>query len=135
LQLFGCSDHYDLGVPILDVQVREFIAAATKLYHAVMEGQDPNSARVEIEGLAAIARFHFAMEEKMMERHAFDELEAHVRQHRHFQDVLKEYEEFASSGQTGRAKDAVTDMRTWLQNHIAKSDKAFADHIRELRAA
>jgi hemerythrin-like metal-binding protein len=127
LQLFGCSDHYDLGVPILDVQVREFIAAATKLYHAVMEGQDPNSARVEIEGLAAI--------EKMMERHAFDELEAHVRQHRHFQDVLKEYEEFASSGQTGRAKDAVTDMRTWLQNHIAKSDKAFADHIRELRAA
>ncbi len=135
MQLFDCSDHYELGVPILDVQLRELVGAATKLYQAVMEGGDPADAQAQIEGLVATAKFHFAMEERMMERHQFEDFDIHLKQHRRFDDMLAEYGEYAATGQTGRAKDTVTDIRKWLRDHISRSDKPFAELIREQRAA
>jgi hemerythrin-like metal-binding protein len=135
LAAFECIDHHDLGVPILDVQLRELVAAAARLYRVAMEGPGPEGSKAEVEALVATARFHFAMEERMMERRNYEDLELHVKQHGRFSEMLDDFQEYASAGQVGRAKDVITEMENWLRNHISKSDQEFADLIREQRVA
>lgn len=126
---------FELGVPILDVQLRELSGAVSRLFSAVMEGRDLEAIRPLICDTASTANFHFAMEERMMDRHGYEHLEDHVKHHKQFGCFVEDVECFLASGEVGRAKDAASGMKSWLHDHVRKSDKLFAECILEDRAA
>lgn len=79
--------------------------------------------------LIAYTKEHFTAEEAAMRRTAYPKLAEHYQEHCQFTARVSEFEAAYKSGNALISIDVLHFLSDWLQNHILKSDKAYADHL------
>ena len=79
----------------------------------------------------ALARMHFMEEQVLMRLHAYPAYEEHQREHDELLDDLGEIGRRIQGEDPFEARKAVGELEHWHATHVATTDEAFAEFMRE----
>lgn len=125
------SDDLKLGFAEIDSQHRWLVAATNSLYDLLSTGQ-PERAEVEklLNGLVDYTLTHFVTEELLFHWHNYPDEDAHTKEHTDFVNAVKEWKKRYQDGEE-ISMEILEFLKSWLVNHILKSDKAYAPFLKE----
>jgi hemerythrin-like metal-binding protein len=96
------------------------------LYAAGRGGSADAEINELFEGLKKYVQLHFTTEERLLKGIGYDELDAHVAQHRRLAEEAKALEARWRSGGRGVGMEVLAFLKDWLVNHIQKVDKRYS---------
>jgi len=118
---FDWDDRYLVGHGAIDATHREF----ADLLDALLGADDDGLAAA----LGAVERHavdHFALEEQLMERHAFPARECHADEHGRVLASMREVSELLAQGEHAVARDLAAALADWFPGHCDYMDSALA---------
>jgi hemerythrin len=129
------DNKYSLGIPLIDDQHKALIDLTNALYKGCLAGPEEAQAYFmeTIQGTVDYVKYHFAAEEKILEKVHYPALEEHKNQHRSF--VLKIVEDVKNfqEGKKFVPNTFVRYLKDWILSHIAVMDKQYAEYIFSLK--
>jgi len=128
MPLLDWTQALDLGVPAMDAEHKELIAAMNRVHELDGRGADQATIGAAIDRLVALTRRHFADEEKHMEAIGFPDRKRHALIHKDMLErVGRHCAEFAQGN--GRVDPKFFEFLVfWLGAHIKGIDRRYADH-------
>jgi len=118
------EDEYAIGIPELDDQHKTLIEYLTDFELAFEGNAHWNTVHPLIARTRAFVRFHFAVEESLMQIVGYPAFLVHRGEHQH---VLQQLEALEQRVLRREMKDEVLpQISAWLFQHIIDSDKPFA---------
>ncbi|ARU54191.1 hemerythrin HHE cation binding protein [Oleiphilus messinensis] len=131
MAIFEWQPAYATGIPKIDQQHKRLVAMINELDDAVHNHASPDHMRAIFEDLFEYTRYHFQMEESLMEEFTYDTActERHKAQHQRFVNELTSVAESASFATKADGQIILAFLTNWLINHICKVDRKLADHL------
>lgn len=127
------KSEYETGVAEIDHQHQTIVQLVTEFEAAVKAKRHWSSLHSLITGAKDYARFHFAVEESLMQIFSYPELPAHRSEHRF---VLERIADFEARVLKGEMRDyLIPGLRTWLLGHFLDGDRQFMEFMRKLAPA
>jgi hemerythrin len=125
------EDRYSVGIPLIDDQHKELIKLTNDLYQGCLAGEE--TARINfmaaIKGTVDYVKYHFSMEEKLLQNVDYPDLTEHKRAHEEFvKHILNEVQSF-EEGKKFVPNLFVRYLRDWILSHIAVADRTYATYI------
>lgn len=119
-------EEFNLGIPQIDVQHREYVALVAKIERHVGMGSDSTHLEQLFRDVEAYVQIHFATEETLFDRfgcypHAAVHKEAHGRFVAAVAGLRAEFERDPGTV----AGEAATVLQQWLYDHILLMDKGY----------
>ncbi|MDR3139217.1 MAG: bacteriohemerythrin [Treponema sp.] len=133
--LIEWEDRYSLGIPLIDEQHKKLVDMTNDLYRGCLQGDE--AARdyfmKAVHGTVDYVKYHFAAEEKILEKIRYPGLAEHKREHEGF--VKKVFEDVKSfeEGRKFVPNLFVRYLKDWILAHIAVEDKKYAEYILNLK--
>jgi hemerythrin len=120
----GWSKVYDTGMPEIDYQHMQLFLMIERL--------SATSGAIAVSGvlgeLAGYVKFHFGLEERLMELHGYPMLENHKLKHVALVNQVGLFGERLENGENV-AVELRKVLREWLFKHISGDDQIFASHV------
>jgi hemerythrin len=116
---------FETNVKIIDDQHKRLIDLINALHQAMMEGKAKPLVGGVLNELISYAKTHFATEERLMRNYAYPSSHEHRSLHA---DFTRQVLDFCREYNVGRATLSIPLMnmlKTWLNDHILGTDKAF----------
>lgn len=109
----------------IDRQHMFLVANLNMLYLGLVAGEDKDAMEEALRNLAEYTHFHFRSEERLMDKFGYPEslAERHRREHRAFVERVRGFVEKYTAGETDLTLDVLGYLVSWLQGHIAGSDR------------
>jgi hemerythrin len=123
------KDAYLLGVPELDLQHKHIFDCFVTIAAEGLTRHDRWLADSSIVQLVSLVQAHFALEESLMRILRYPELEQHIEEHRQFHADVHELAQKSLRTKGSVSRAAVRILHTWLHDHIATSDRRYADYF------
>ena len=132
MQKFEWTDRLSVGVPMIDTQHKELIAAFNDLSDAIEQGTGATSIKKLLIFLQYFTEWHFGQEESCAAKHqcpvADTNQQAHARFLAIFSDLQRRYRESGASEDIARQVHA--ELADWLVNHIMTIDTQIGQCVR-----
>lgn len=123
MTLIEWRKEFETGIPDIDHEHRELIDLINSLHEHIASGADPARVTDFLGEVFARIAAHFALEESIMRKHAYDEYEAHKSEHERLldeiRDIMDAQQETPSSAYGDRLSSTVRD---WFVNHFKTKD-------------
>lgn len=129
--MFEWKEKYVLGIAELDAQHKALVDLINRLFVAMQNGVGKDLVGETLNELVDYARRHFMTEEILMDNYGFDGLEEHAREHRRFSEEVQRFRDAFDAGNTGITIQLLTFLRNWLDDHICRTDHAYAPYLKE----
>ena len=118
----------ETGHAIVDAQHRAIFKAFNELLDAMNRGKGRDEVHRTLLFLDDYVRKHFSMEESLMKEFRFPEEAAHRALHQEFANRVAELMDLHQRG-AAVTVSVMQAMRSWLLEHIEKSDKRLAKFV------
>jgi hemerythrin-like metal-binding protein len=118
----------ELGFGDIDVQHRKLVDLVNELDEAMRAGRGQDVADMVLDDLIHYTIHHFAFEEKLMDEYQISSSAAHKAEHKQLIDEVTTLKAKITSGAIPIA-GLMALLRTWLTDHILKTDKALAKEL------
>lgn len=137
---FTWSPALVVGHPTIDGQHRELFQRANQLFAALRASgseSEGEEVRRTLRFLNEYVVFHFADEERFMDRIGYPQAAEHRAEHRDYVRRLQLLDaQFDSeAGSAAMVMAAAGFLRSWLLEHIGRADVALVAHARAMGAA
>jgi hemerythrin-like metal-binding protein len=123
MPLIEWRKEFETGIPDVDHEHRELVDLINRLHEQMAGGADPARVTDFLGEVFARIAAHFALEESIMRKHAYDEYEAHKSEHERLldeiRDIMDAQRETPSSAYGGSLSSTVRD---WFVNHFKSKD-------------
>ncbi len=126
---FTWNDSYTVSVQQFDAQHKKLFEIINTLADAMRIGQGEDVLREVVGKLAVYTRTHFLQEEVAMRQTGYPGLAAHQEQHSKLMADVEKYKTELDEGRKPNLITLLNFLRTWLVQHIQKTDKQYADHM------
>jgi hemerythrin len=120
------DEKYSVGIKDIDTQHKRLFDLINEFYEAVKDGKIAAGTAKVIDGLLSYTVFHFGFEERLMERYSYAGLAGQKVSHKIFTDKIAEYQARFASGKLLMTIEVTNYLKTWLTEHIMKSDMQYA---------
>ena len=127
--LMPWSAKLETGIDDIDAQHRELVRLVNLLHRGMRLQKGTDEVGAVLNDLAEYTVNHFKFEEDLFETHEYPETNAHKKIH---EDLVGQVTAFQSEFKTGKATvsmDLMDFLKDWLNNHILKTDMAYAPYI------
>jgi hemerythrin len=127
------DDKYSVGIQLIDDQHKELVTLTNTLYRGCRTGVETAKTYFmgAIHGAVEYVKYHFAVEEKLMEGFDYPILDAHKREHREFiRKIFQDVKSF-QEGKKFVPNTFVRYLKDWILSHIAVMDKKYMEYIQE----
>ena len=124
-------DSYSIKIDEIDAQHKKLLSIANELYDLACgeETNYKNGVSKALKKLTDYTEYHFSYEEGFQKKYGYPQLDFHKMQHDQFiQQVNSQIQKLS----TPNAEDGIVFydfLVKWVLNHIAKSDKVWADFV------
>ncbi len=126
------KEEYCIGIKEIDDQHKALVNMITKLQISAAKGNEDDVMRKVIIEIVDYTKFHFAEEEKLMNRIGFPERGYHMTLHKDLIlqviGILKKLK----LGKTLSVNDLIKFLEGWLINHIIKEDLKTGTYYRHV---
>jgi len=121
---------WDLGIPLIDAQHRKLVGMIRTLQEAFRRpDRDAQTLLVILFQMLDYAITHFSDEEHVFLGHGWPGEASHLSEHEAFlQRARALLGTFGTDSETLQ-QETLTWLLQWLQHHILRSDRAFADYL------
>ena len=128
MALFVWDDKYSVGVKLMDDHHKRLFDIFNQLHDALGSRQSAEVMGRITKDLLDYTIYHFAEEQKMLEKIGYTSLTHHKSLHKKFIDEISSYNDMVDQGQGVFAATKLfnTSMK-WLLEHIMTIDKGYED--------
>lgn len=119
MSLIEWRKEFETGIPGVDHEHRELVDLINRLHEHMASGADKARVAEFLGEVFARIAAHFALEESIMRKHAYDEYEAHKAEH---ERLLDEIRDIMDSASTAYASSLSTVVHDWFVNHFKSKD-------------
>jgi hemerythrin len=134
MQQMQWNDEYATGIPEIDKQHRTLLEFITEFEDAFAGKMHWNAVQPLVVRARDFLKFHFAVEESLMQIVGYPELDGHRAEHLYVVDQFTLLENRVL--RQDMRDELMPMMSVWLFNHIIESDKPFGHYVQDyLRAA
>ncbi len=132
INLFSWDDALATGFDDVDLQHKKLLLIIDDVRKLLDETGKDYALRMakDLKRLTDYTAYHFAEEESLMKARGFPGLEDHKKEHAAFVERLRAEIATVGEAKPGDGFQFYRFLGTWLLNHIAKSDQAWAAYIR-----
>jgi hemerythrin len=118
---------YSVNLPPIDEQHKRLFDLINRLHdEIVVRKSSPEAIGTALEELIQYTKTHFELEERFLASMQYPEVAQHKAKHEALtRRVMKLQQDFAA-GKITVAAELMNLMRSWLSDHILKSDKRYA---------
>lgn len=127
------DDTIRTGIPEVDAQHETLVGIYNELDEAFKRGKAHRQMSEILAKLFNYTKVHFETEEKLLEATGYPDLAQHQFEHRRLVEKLRTFVIRYKHGNQRISAEVVEFTRAWVFGHIAKSDMAFADHVKNAR--
>lgn len=132
--MFEWKQEYAIGISEIDRQHQELFRMADEIYDMVLDISGDSQLQQVTDLMAALKQYaedHFALEESLLVRYEYPELEAHKREHASFRAQVAELSQ-AKGSQTQQAvlTELIKFMTQWIFRHIRSADVDYAPYLK-----
>lgn len=132
MEKLSWNDSYLLGIPEIDLQHKKLLSLADDMYEIVNGDEDSikvNLSKV-LKSLTDYTVYHFSNEEEFMKKYGYPSTDMHKSMHDNFiAEVTKQIKSLNTATKT-EAERLYKFLASWVLNHIAKSDKVWAEYVK-----
>jgi hemerythrin len=118
------------GIPSIDSQHQQLVAYVNELYDAMTQKKGREVTGKILNQLVDYTVKHFAHEEKWFAKAGYPDTAAHVKEHVDLTNQVKTFGAAFASGKATVDSDLMNFLRSWLMNHIMKSDKKYVTSLK-----
>ena len=126
---FQWKPSFEVGIPQVDAEHRQFFEIINELYAAMTKGEAPAVMAAVHARLVDYAASHFRAEEEFLAAVDYPALAVQVRQHAWFLRTISELRLDSSD----RPRETLALARDWMLRHILGTDKHYAAWLDEPR--
>jgi len=126
------DDQYTVGIKVIDDQHKRLFAMIQDFYDQMRQKHTREGISAILKGLTDYSLYHFNSEEALMTRHQYPNYAQHKNEHTKFIQKVEEFHLRFDSGQLLIPIEIAEFLKTWLSNHILKTDQQFAPFLREI---
>ncbi|MEO5347400.1 MAG: bacteriohemerythrin [Magnetococcus sp. YQC-9] len=128
---FPWTSNLDTGMVDIDNDHKKLVDMVNQIHKLLKESAGGEHVAKVMGELADYTHFHFGREEKMLERHHYPEIVGHKEKHvkllNEVSDLIKKFQE----GDFAAPMDLLTLAKTWLVQHILRTDMRYVQHFKE----
>lgn len=122
MTLVQWRNHYGVGAEPVDDEHRALVARINRLYDRLMAGDEPAAVLAFFEALINAVTTHFALEERFLRDHGYEQLPQHREDFERLLDEMSGLiDEFDRNEETGR-EDLAARLDGWLSSHFETHD-------------
>jgi hemerythrin-like metal-binding protein len=118
-----------LGYGDIDDQHKKLVELVNSLDDAMRAGKSREVLGGVLDELIKYTQFHFAFEEKLMDQYNISTTAAHKAEHQQLISDVATFQTKFESGSASVSTELMSFLRTWLSDHILKTDKALAKEL------
>jgi len=124
MQSWEWKDGYLLGIPAIDLQHKRIFDCFSRIAQGATD-DDRLRAEAEIVKLLGLLQQHFLLEESMMQKFSYPDLEHHIGEHRQFHSDVHHLARTSLMKKGGVPREALQKAHKWQMEHIMVSDKHY----------
>ncbi len=129
--IISWSEEMELGIPEIDQQHRKLVDMLNEFYHELEEGHREEAVKHFLKELEDYLRYHFEYEESLLQRVGYPDTANHRRTHEMFKKLYREEVEKFLKGDRKALRELVAFTLSWLYTHIMKTDRKYANYMKE----
>ncbi|MDM8559369.1 bacteriohemerythrin [Candidatus Parabeggiatoa sp. HSG14] len=131
MALIEWTDDLSVGIEIADIHHKKLVSMINALHNAIIKGYSKKVMENILSALSVYTQKHFEYEEKLFETYNYPEYKEHKRQHDNLKKQVLEFNEEFNAGNTMLSIKLLDFLKSWLIQHIVKSDKKYAAFLNE----
>lgn len=122
MTLLQWKDQYSVGIEAVDHEHKELIDLINRLHDRLRIDNDPESITIFLGDVLAGISAHFALEEKFMREHRYDQLGTHKGDHERLLEEIRDLmEDYADDPQRG-GETLAARLEAWFGRHFETHD-------------
>lgn len=132
MEKLSWNDSYLLGIPEIDLQHKKLLSLADDMYEIVNGDEDSlkvNLSKV-LKSLTDYTVYHFTSEEEFMKKYGYPSADMHKSMHDNFIAEVTKQIKSLNTATKAEAERLYKFLASWVLNHIAKSDKVWAEYVK-----
>jgi hemerythrin-like metal-binding protein len=127
---FSWRARYATNIPTIDAHHQGLFKILRMLQESTYESRGDVEVGVVLDHLQQQSLAHFEVEEALMRRTGFPEIDLHTRDHGRFVEQLRHLKARLDQGEAGVPTEVISVLYEWLHDHILLQDMVFAEHVR-----
>jgi hemerythrin len=131
MAFFDWDDKYRVGIPSIDLQHQKLFELTSHFYEKLRQKETKGAMSETLQGLVEYAGYHFATEERYMQKYQYPFYARHVAQHSEFVEKVTELQTRFQSGTLVIAIEVADFLKGWLSKHILGEDQKFGPFFQE----
>ena len=132
MPLLQWKDNYSVGIEAVDHEHKELIELINKLYDELMAKGEPLVTSAFFGDLIKAIAAHFALEERFMREHGYDQLPQHKADHERLLDEILGIMDDFDRDEAANRDDLTARLDAWFSRHFETHDsrlhKALGTH-------
>ena len=124
------NNQFATGIASIDKQHQQLVGYVNDLYDAMTQNKGDAVTRKVLNDLVGYTVTHFAHEEQYFRKTGYPETAAHIAEHDALKKQVGDFSKKYSAGQATVNAELMNFLKNWLSNHILKSDKKYAGHLK-----
>jgi len=129
MEIVKWTEQYSVGIKEIDNQHKSLIIIINELFTLMSEGKAKDNLNNIFDHLTEYTKKHFLIEETMLYKYAYQDLEQHKLEHAKFIEKLNNLKSDFNQGKVTISLEILNFLKDWLLNHIKISDKKYSVHI------
>lgn len=133
--MFEWKEIYKVNIEEIDNQHKKLLEIGGRLTDLLKLKDDIDhydEIIVILTELREYTEYHFSHEEKLLEKHGYEELKAHKRQHKTFVNKIVQLEnQDIDEKQKVIELSMIEFIANWIENHILKTDHGYEEFLHE----
>ena len=125
------DDSYSVNIDSIDNQHKKLFNEINKFYENIGKKRNNEVLADILFQLARYSVYHFQTEEQWMKKYGYKNYINHKKEHDFFIDKINELQNRLKEGKLVLSIELTSFLKTWLSNHIQKSDKAYSHFLNE----
>jgi hemerythrin-like metal-binding protein len=123
------SDSLSVKVSSVDEQHKKLFDLINSFYEGISQNQNKETMLKLIMGLKSYTVTHFTHEERLLRQAGYPDFNNHKKQHEDFIKKVNEFQEKYTSGKLILSLEVTGFIKTWITEHIMKTDKMYVSHL------
>jgi hemerythrin len=131
MALIKWKDSFSVNVAEIDAQHQTLVDMINSLFDAMQRGEGKKVLGDIVNGLIDYTATHFTVEENYFDQFGYSETASHKQEHADFVHKVSEFKSDFEQGKVLMSPAVINFLSDWLQNHIAGSDKQYAQFFND----
>lgn len=129
MSLVSWNPSYSVKVTRCDDDHKKLFSLINTLHDAMSMGKGAAVVQQVVTELSDYTKYHFSVEESMMEKTKYPALPSHRQQHQEFVKQVQQFQQDLAAGKGGQTISVAVFLNDWLTNHIKQTDQKYSTHL------